>query len=100
MSTREWTAPSGRTLEVVRHYPGLSAIGVPLADWPKGEPPANAGTPYIKFTDPANPALHWSVPYSSDKPVSQLTDEEIAVFWEQVVAANPELRAESQRKGQ
>ena len=45
----------------------------------------------VRFGDPANPAIHPSVPYSSDKWPSELSDEEIAGYWEKLVAAHPEF---------
>lgn len=89
--TRTWTDPTGRTWKVSIEPPSGRALAVPQ-DWPKGKPTESPHALYIRFTDPANPACHPSVPYTSSKSLSQLTDEEIAGYWEQVLATNPELR--------
>lgn len=91
MNTRTWTDPSGRTWEISIALPPGAALAVPL-DWPKGNPTESPQALYIRFTDPANPVCHPSVPYTSGKSLSQLTDAEIAGFWCQVLATHPELR--------
>ena len=69
-------------------------MGVPLSDkdWSPDDAPGNATTLYIRFTDSSNPIYHPSVPYTSGKSLAELTDEEIAGYWEEVVAAHPELQ--------
>ena len=90
MTHRTWTDPSGRTW-IVSRYPSPGALAIPL-DLPVGNLPANAGSPWwIRFRDPEHPPNHASVPYTSEKSVSELSDEEIAEYWEQVVADRPEL---------
>ncbi len=90
MTSRTWTDPSGRTW-IVSRYPSPGALAIPL-DLPVGNVPANSGYPWwIRFKDPEHPTNHASVPYTSEKPVSQLSDEEIAEYWEQVIADHPEL---------
>lgn len=85
MDTRTWTDPSGRTWVVSIQPPP----GVALAtDGAVGD----AATPYIRFTDPADPACHPSVRYTSTKSLSRLTDGEIASFWAQLLGNHPELR--------
>ena len=91
MSTRTWIDPSGRTWEVTIQPPPGGAVAVPRRDWPKGTPPKILQILYIRFTDPANPIHHPSVPYTSANSLSQLTDKEIVRYWERVLAANPEL---------
>ena len=39
----------------------------------------------MKTTDPDDPINHWSVVYHSGKPVAQLSEGEIAGYWEEVV---------------
>ena len=90
MTHRTWTDPNGRPWSVSR-YPSPGALALPL-DLPEGNLPATEGNPWlIRFRDPENVTKHGSVLYKSDKPVSQLSDEEIAEYWEQVVADHPEL---------
>ena len=61
-------------------------------DLPVGHVPANPGnTWWIRFRDPVHPTTHASVPYTSEKPVSRLSEEEIAEYWEQVVGDRPQL---------
>ncbi len=76
---------------MVSRYPTPGALAIPL-DLPVGNVPANSANPWwIRFRDPEHPTNPASVPYTSEKPVSQLSDEEIAKYWEQVVADHPEL---------
>ena len=90
MNHRTWIDSSHRTWELSLHDPSNAPMATP-PNWPPGRPPANLPNPRIRFTDPANPTNHRSVPYTSDKPLSQLSDEEVAGYWEQVVAAHPEF---------
>ena len=90
MSSRTWTDPCGRTWQVSRYFTG-SPMATP-SDWPADKPPANKKTLRIRFTDPADPSVHPSVPYASDKSILELTDEEIAGYWEEVVATHPEFQ--------
>ncbi len=90
MNHRTWTDPSGRTWMVSR-YPTPGALAVPL-DWKLDSRPADPGNSWwIRFRDPEKLTEHGSVPYTSEKPVSDLSDEEMAEYWEQVVADHPEL---------
>ncbi len=87
MTDRTWTDPNGQIWELSLVPP----LGRAMAG---GEFPHLAldGDPQlIRFTNSENPAKHASVLYKSDKPLSELSDEEIAVYWEQVVADHPEL---------
>ena len=96
MSTRTWTDPSGRTWEVTIQPPPGGVLAVPRRGWPKGKPKI-LQVLHIRFTDPANPVHHPSVPYTFAKSLSQLTDEEIARYWERVLATHPELRKPDDR---
>ena len=90
MTHRTWTDAGGRTWMVSR-YPTRGALAVPL-DWKLDSRPAPRGNSWrLRFRDPENPAKHGSVAYTSEKPVSDLSDEEMAEYWEQVVADHPEL---------
>ncbi len=90
MDQRTWTDPSGRTWRVSR-YPSPGALAIPL-DLPVGNVPANPENLWwIRFRDPVNPTTHASVPYTSEKPVSRLSDAEISEYWEQVVGDCPQL---------
>ena len=82
--TRTWTDPSGRTWEISIALPPGAAMAT---DGKLGD----ASTLYIRFTDPTNRGRHPSVPYTSGKSLGQLTDEEIAVYWDQVVDKYPDL---------
>ena len=84
MNTRTWTDPTGRTWEVSIEPPPGTAMAT---DGKLGD----AATLYIRFTDPTNRGRHPSVPYMSRKSLRQLTDEEIAVYWDQVVDKYPDL---------
>ncbi len=92
MTTRIWKDPSGRIWEVSLR-PSVTPMGIPLDlpldKLPATPPPAN---PQIRFTDPEDPNTHPSVPYTSGKPVSQLSDKEITDYWDRVVAAHPQFR--------
>ncbi len=89
MTNRTWKDPSGRIWEVSR-YSSTGALAIEL-DLLVDNPPANPGNRWIRFRDPVNPANRASVPYTSEKPVSQLSDEELAEYWGLVVADHPEL---------
>ena len=94
MTDRTWKAPSGRTWTVSR-YSSPSSLVIPLK-FSVGGLPADPGHPWlIRFGDPTNPFKRASVPYTSEKAVSQLSDEEIAEHWERVVADHPELELRS-----
>ncbi len=76
---------------MVSRYPTPGALAIPL-DLPVGNVPANSADPWwIRFRDPENLTEHGSVPYTSKKPLSELSEEQIAKYWEQVVADHPEL---------
>ncbi len=91
MTTRTWKDPTGRIWEVSLR-PGMTPMGIPL-DLPLDKLPANpAANLQIRFTDPEDTNTHPSVPYTSSIPVSRLTDEEIADYWDRVVAAHPQFR--------
>ena len=86
MDQRTWTDPSGRTWMVSLYLtPGALAIELDLLV----ENPGNRW--WIRFRDPENLTEHGSVPYTSKKPLSELSEEQIAKYWEQVVADHPEL---------
>ena len=72
MDQRTWTDPSGRTWMVSLY-----------------STPGNHR--WIRFRNPKNVTKHGSVAYTSDKQLSELSDEEIAVYREQVVVGHPEL---------
>ena len=86
---RTWKDSSGRTWEVSRW--NASAMGIPR-DWSPAKRPANLANPWqMMFTDPKQPHIHPSVPYTSDRPVSQLTNEDIADYWKRIVEKHPEF---------
>ena len=88
MSTRIWTDPSGRDWKVSRYDLNSTMSADP---WPEYTPPANQGTLRIRFTDPDDPTIRESAVFTTGKPVAQLSEEEIAGYWEEVVAAHPEF---------
>ena len=84
--TRVWEDERGQPWGVtLSSSPQAMAIGNVI-------PPAPAGPQeYLRFRRLRDPRVRRSVLFTSDKPVSGLTDEEIADYWEQVVADHPEL---------
>ena len=90
MTDQTWTDPSGRIWELSRYSsPGALAIELDLLVY---MPPVIPGHRWwIRFSDPENPANRASVPYTSEKPVSRLSEEEIAEYWEQLVGDRPQL---------
>ncbi len=86
MAPRRWKDPNGRTWKLSLLDPSNPALAI-SHKWP----PRNPAHLQIRFRDPDKPT-HWgSVPYHSDKSLSQLSDEEIAGYWEKLVAAHPEF---------
>ena len=87
MTDRTWTDPNGQIWELSLVPP----LGRAMAG---GEFPHLAldGDPQlIRFTNSENPTKNGSVAYKSDNPGSELSDEEIEKYWEQVVANHQEL---------
>lgn len=91
MNNGTWTDPGRRTWELSLH--GGPAMAVPPSDesWSPYAAPKNAATSFIKFTDSSKPTRHAAVPYTAGKALSDLSDEEIERYWNQVVAAHPEF---------
>ncbi len=76
---------------MVSRYPTPGALAAPL-DWKlTNRPPHPGNSWWIRFRDPENLNKHGSVPYTSKQPLSELSEEQIAKYWEQVVADHPEL---------
>ncbi len=87
---RTWTDPNGRMWELSLIDPNIPAMSIPH-DWPRDKLPVKSPHYQILFTDPFIPTNRRGVPYTLDKSLSRLTDQEIAGYWKQLVADYPDF---------
>jgi hypothetical protein len=74
-----WTDPNSRVWDVTLVYLNGQAMAVPF-DW-TGKSTRGPEQVHVKFTNPSDAAMHGEVPYSSEKPLSELSEEEVERYW-------------------
>jgi hypothetical protein len=89
MDTRIWTAPGGSNWAVTIDEPS-DGMAIPL-DFDLDKLPPIQGKPQMYFTDLADSTKRQCVQYTMDKPLSELSNDEIKDYWMQLVEKYPEF---------